>query len=83
MTTRKTGSSLQLLGKITGTKAGTKQKKMNFINGLIWLYMCVWMVHGKVTQKDELKWNKGYSLPNLLEVTDQQKNFHNGLWVTK
>ncbi|CAD6638051.1 BAH_G0035130.mRNA.1.CDS.1 [Saccharomyces cerevisiae] len=73
MTTRKTASSLQLLGKITGTKAGTKQKKMNLINGLIWLYMCVWMVHGKVTQKDELKWNKGYSLPNLLEVTDQQK----------
>ncbi|QHS74822.1 Emp46p [Saccharomyces paradoxus] len=54
-------------------KAETTQNKMHPISGVIWLYICVWIVHAKVTPKDELKWNKGYSLPNLLEVTDQKK----------
>lgn len=46
---------------------------MNLINELIWLYICIWIVQAKVTSKDALKWNREYSLPNLLELKDPQK----------
>ncbi|KOG97791.1 Emp46p [Saccharomyces eubayanus] len=46
---------------------------MNLINGLIWLYICICIVQAKVTSKDALKWNREFSLPNLLELKDPQK----------
>ena len=58
------------------------QRKMNYHNiGVILLYFCIWIVQAKVTPKDELVLNKGYSLPNLLEVKDPQKELSK--WVLR
>ncbi|EHN01253.1 Emp46p [Saccharomyces cerevisiae x Saccharomyces kudriavzevii VIN7] len=80
--TRKVASCLAAFEEeVQVQKPGNIYKKMNLIGEVVWLYISIWVVLAKVTSKDEFKWNKEYSLPNLLEVKDPQKELSQ--WTLK